>query len=57
MKGEFLSICPYCKFFSHCVLTAKKDRVWECSEYHDQKLDPFPAEPVSQDFKPFPINI
>jgi len=31
-----VNICPGCKHFNHCVLTAQKDKVWSCSEYEER---------------------
>ena len=40
MPVNQFNICPSCVHRKTCVLTAQKDKVWSCSEYDEDGLEP-----------------
>ncbi|WP_159017765.1 hypothetical protein [Algibacter sp. L3A6] len=40
MSVNQFNICPSCVHCKTCVLTSQKDKVWSCSEYEEEALEP-----------------
>ncbi len=45
---KHFNICPICAHRNSCVLTAQKDKVWDCSEYDELQPNKAHTKTVQQ---------